>query len=333
MPNPKYTRRARILLPLLVLTLSGCPEPETPAPEPAPERTRTEGVQRLPDGIVGREYVTALPLASAVGAVESEVVSGRLPEGLGLAGIWLRGRPRETGLFELEILVRDEIRQASFGTFVLEVLPPPPDPVRIPRTQRLPPCPVCLPYSEPLRTDGGAPPYAWEITKGELPEGLSLDEGTIAGTVMIPLREATRFTFTAAVTDSLGGTDARRLTLEVTPNPAVLLRLTRPGKSGEDRKTTRLPDAMTSRPYRLELSFSGGVAPLTWSVAEGALPDGITLADGILAGTAEAAGEHEVTLRLEDALEQRAERRFALTVLAPGGQAPAPSPAGCAIRP
>jgi 6-phosphogluconolactonase (cycloisomerase 2 family) len=63
-----------------------------------------------------------------------------------------------------------------------------------------------------------------------------------------------------------------------------------------------LDAATLGRPYQLALQHDGGVGPITWTVAGGALPPGITLSKtGNFGGTPTVAGRATFTLRATDA--------------------------------
>jgi len=67
-------------------------------------------------------------------------------------------------------------------------------------TTALPDATFAAPYAASLEANGGKPPYAWSMTAGELPSGLTLSaDGTLSGT---PLVQGV-FAFTARVTDEL----------------------------------------------------------------------------------------------------------------------------------
>ncbi|HMD72215.1 MAG TPA: tetratricopeptide repeat protein, partial [Bryobacteraceae bacterium] len=68
-------------------------------------------------------------------------------------------------------------------------------------------------YAQTLRTSGGSSPVSWVVTRGALPNGLSLDRqtGRIEGT---PAARGT-FTFVAQASDSRGHTAQRTFTLTV----------------------------------------------------------------------------------------------------------------------
>lgn len=74
-------------------------------------------------------------------------------------------------------------------------------------------------YIAPLSVHGGKPncyppPYSWSIGAGELPAGLNLSGGAIAG---IPSQEETK-DFTVVVTDSQGDENARNFSIKINPS-------------------------------------------------------------------------------------------------------------------
>lgn len=68
------------------------------------------------------------------------------------------------------------------------------------------------PYIATVVGDGGVLPYAWSITVGALPSGLVIDDvtGEISGT---SADSADTYPFTVLLTDALGDTVVRDLTL------------------------------------------------------------------------------------------------------------------------
>ena len=65
------------------------------------------------------------------------------------------------------------------------------------------------------------------------------------------------------VKDATGATDTRTYRLLVHPAPVV--------------STTALPAATTGTPYGFQLESNGGKAPARWTLANGALPAGLSL--------------------------------------------------------
>jgi hypothetical protein len=73
---------------------------------------------------------------------------------------------------------------------------------------------VGVPYQDTLRAQGGMPPYVWEITAGELPEGLSLEP--LTGVISGAPSAAESQVFTVEVRDALDDTDSRELSITTT---------------------------------------------------------------------------------------------------------------------
>ena len=79
--------------------------------------------------------------------------------------------------------------------------------------------------------------------------------------------------------------------------------------------TTSLPAGTVGRPYTATLAGQGGAGPLSWSVASGAPPAGLTLSTaGLLAGTPKASGPSTFTLTVTDAGGRASSSPFAVAV-------------------
>ena len=104
-------------------------------------------------------------------------------------------------------------------------------------TSALPNAEVNASYSETLQASGGSPPYAWSVSAGMLPAGLTLSAaGTVSGT---PTATETQV-FTVTVTDDQGQQDDAQLSLSVV-DPAP------PGNSSLDGYSSA--SALTSLSY------------------------------------------------------------------------------------
>ncbi len=70
--------------------------------------------------------------------------------------------------------------------------------------------------------------------------------------------------------------------------------------------TSSLPSGTYGEAYSQQLEASNGLAPYTWDVSNGALPDGLSLSpSGLLSGTPTAAGtSDQITFRVTDAQDQ-----------------------------
>jgi Putative Ig domain len=159
-------------------------------------------------------------------------------------------------------------------------------------------------YSGLLAATGGTAPYAWSITSGALPTGLSLgaSTGAIAG---VPGPTGT-FVFTAQVKDSSSTpqTASAQASLVVTASLLIV--------------TTSLPTAQIQTSYSVTLAASGGDPGYTWSVSAGSLPAGLSLnaSTGVVSGTPTAAGTSAFTVRVVDSSSppQAASEQFSASV-------------------
>lgn len=68
--------------------------------------------------------------------------------------------------------------------------------------------------------------------------------------------------------------------------------------------------------YSLELQVAGGVAPYTWSVVNGQLPDGLILdsSTGLISGTSTTVGTYAFTVQVQDFTGGIAVKDFAISV-------------------
>lgn len=66
-------------------------------------------------------------------------------------------------------------------------------------------------------------------------------------------------------------------------------------------RTTSLPDGVVNAPYNATLESQGGTGAVSWSIAAGSLPAGLTLnSTGTISGTATAAGISTITVTVTD---------------------------------
>lgn len=129
------------------------------------------------------------------------------------------------------------------------------------------------PYSATITASGGSTPYAWSISSGSLPSGLSLNSstGVISGTPASGTNGTSIFTIKCTGSNALFSTQAITLTID------QALTITSP---------SNLPWSETGATYNQTLTATGGIAPYAWSVISGTFVPGLTLnSDGTITGT------------------------------------------------
>jgi|GEM_PF-2288351 len=142
-------------------------------------------------------------------------------------------------------------------------------------TAALPDGTVNVPYDAVLQAAGGVRPYAWTISGGALPDGITLaTNGTLAGQTAV----AGRYAFMVRVTDGNSQFVERLFALSVADGTPATVRIL----------TAALPDALVGEAYAVMLKASGGMAPYAWEIVDGFLPDGMSLnpSNGVVRGTA-----------------------------------------------
>lgn len=167
-------------------------------------------------------------------------------------------------------------------------------------TASLPSGVVGTAYSQTLAATGGVTPYAWSVSTGTLPAGLSLVAGTgaISGT---PTTAGTS-TFTVKVTDSASDSATQSLSITINATLAVT--------------TTSMPDGTVGTAYAQSLAATGGVTPYTWSISTGTVPAGLSLAasTGAISGTPTTAGTFAFTVKVSDSASHTATQNLSLIV-------------------
>ena len=183
---------------------------------------------------------------------------------------------------------------AATMTFTVGALPP-----AVATASPLPTGTVGLAYSQTLAATGGVPPYAWAVTTGSLPAGLTLSGGGVLSGTAAAAGTAS-FTVQATGANAAAVTKAFSLTTVLTP-PVIT--------------TTALAAGTAGLPYSQTLAAAGGTTPYTWTVTAGSLPAGLTLnSGGVISGTATAAGATGFTIQVTGANAMSSTKTFSLTV-------------------
>lgn len=241
----------------------------------------------LPNGAVGTSYSATVVADGGAPPYGWAVVLGSLPPGLGLLNGSISGTPTTAGSYSFTIQASDSgtpNHQLTAQAFSITI-----SPSLVILTTAIPNGAVGTPYSASLAADKGLRPYAWSVSAGSLPPGLSLDAstGTIAGTPTT----AGNYSFTARVSDSSTPPQSVTANFRTTINSTILI------------TTASLPGATAGKPYSAGLTAEGGKLPYTWSISGGSLPPGLSLnaATGAISGTPSNAGTSGFTVKVSDA--------------------------------
>ena len=274
----------------------------------------------LPSGTIGTPYNSGLTANGGKPPYTWSVTTGSLPAGLNLAPSGgITGTPTSSGSSNFTIQVKDSNGNASsqnyttssfeaFKSFSIVIN----DPLAV-TTNSLPLGNVGSAYGQTLTATGGGSLYTWSIISGSLPAGLTLtaSTGVISGT---PTTVETA-NFTVQVTDA-NTTASKALSISII-NPLSIT-------------TTTLPFALTGTVFNQNLSAAGGLAPYTWAITAGALPDGLSLnsATGVISGTPTTVGTANFTVQATDANNATITLPFSINIHAPLVVTPVTPPFG-----
>lgn len=212
----------------------------------------------------------------------------------------IRGVPTTAGTYSIFVKLQDSTGLEVGADFVIEVLD---DVPLLAITQAALPEGVvgvdyCAGGPVVLQAAGGAPPYSWSIVRGRVP-GLSLQaDGELCGEPTT----AGRHTIEVVVTDTMGTAANASLTVVVTVQGGLRI------------SDDTLPDAIVGQSYSTTLTAEGGDEPYVWSVADGALPEGLELDGAKITGVAKTAGLVAFTIRVTDATGARIDAALSIQV-------------------
>lgn len=258
----------------------------------------------LPGGTTGAAYSAPLSVRGGQAPYTLALSGGSLPPGISLSATGvLSGTPSSAGVFGFSLRVTDAASpaQSTNAEFSLAITIP----LAI-ATASLPDGTAGAPYDTTVVAQGGTPPYAWAVSGGALPAGLTLDatSGRLSGTPA----QAGAFDVTLAVNDAASGHATARFAIAIAPEPLM-----------PTITTAGLPGAVVGQAYDQSLSAISGAPPYTWSVPSGTLPAGLSLdpATGVLSGTPLSAGTSSITVRVTDTVQGTGSRTFVLLVVEP----------------
>jgi hypothetical protein len=200
------------------------------------------------------------------------------------------------GSVSIPAIVTDQ--QTSIArTFTLTVYS-----VLVVNTSSLPSGTVGSSYAHVATASGGKPPYAFSLSSGSLPPGLTLDP---AGNVYGTPTAAGTYAFSLQASDSLQTSAPQQFSITIV---AALSPLTVATPS-------QLSPGTAGTAYSQTLSATGGSGQYTWTLVGGSLPAGLTLAsNGAIAGTPTTAGTATFSATVRDTLGNSATAGFTVTI-------------------
>lgn len=248
-------------------------------------------------GTVGISFRETLAASGGVPPYLWSVVSGSLPIGLSLssAGV-LSGTPTSARTYAFTIQLTDSNSSTTQLALSLPIIAA----LSVTTAPTLPAGALGVQYSQTLGAVGGTPPYTWSVSSGKFPTGLTLSSsGVIMGT---PTSTGTTI-FTVRVSDSTRTSATQDLTLTVNAPYFITT-------------ATSLFTGIVGSPYSQLLGVTGGIAPYTWFISLGALPDGLTLSPtGTVSGTPSTQGSSNFTVGVTDSMNNSASKSLTITII------------------
>ena len=265
----------------------------------------------LPQGTANQNYSAQLAASGGTGSYTWGLAGGSpaLPTGLTLnpANGLISGIPTGTSNQNYTFTVTDQTPPApQTVSKTLQLIIGAAPPALTISTTSLPSGTVTQAYSTTLTATGGTGTKTWDIASGSLPAGLNLSSsGVISGTPATTDTSSPTF----RVRDSGNPQQTATKQLSITINNPAPPTIT----------TTSLPAGSFNQAYSQTLGVSGGIAPLTWGVIAGGLPNGLSLnsSTGTFSGTATATGTFTFTVRVTDAIPQFDDQALSITINPP----------------
>ena len=262
----------------------------------------------IPGFFVG-DVVAGIPVTGGVMPISFSVASGDLPPGLSLnatTGLIAGTIPIAEGNtnYGFSIIVVDASGTSDIKSFTGTIDPG--DSVLKINSTTLASISAGINYSFPMIVTGGTLPYAFSITSGALPEGLTLNtiSGLISGRPTFATA-GTSYSFTVKVADNGGLSTAKTYIGNVDSSSIANMSIV----------TSSIPTPVAGRGYGASLTVSGGTSPYTFTIKSGTLPIGLSLdaAAGSISGTVSLSARNAsylAVIRVTDSNSIVAERTY-----------------------
>jgi hypothetical protein len=240
---------------------------------------------------VGSPYQLSPSVTGAMGSVSWSVPSGSLPAGLTIdpASGQIGGVPIAWGTSTASVQAWDTWQAGRTDTRSATIVVSP-APISV-ATTTLGAATYGQYYQTLLNASGGSGAAVWSIVSGALPQGVTADAaGSISGT---PTATGT-FSVTVKVVDAnWPGHFATAVLSLVVQATAFSISMPPP------------PAGQVGSAYQLAPSATGQIGTVSWSIASGGLPPGVTInaVTGLISGVPTAPGSYTATVRAQDSYD------------------------------
>ncbi|MEO8215575.1 MAG: ice-binding family protein [Acidobacteriota bacterium] len=174
----------------------------------------------LPNGTAGTPYNQVVTASGGTAPYVFSVTAGALPSGLLLNAATgsITGTPLSLGTFNFTLTAADANGCLGSQAYAI-VIAAPGCPAIALSPGTLPPGTAGVAYSQTITASGGTAPYAFSVSAGSLPSGLTVNAstGTIAGTPATP----GIFNFTIRATDLNGCAGERAYSVAIAVMPPI----------------------------------------------------------------------------------------------------------------
>ncbi|MFU1552419.1 putative Ig domain-containing protein [Aeromonas sp. A04] len=263
----------------------------------------------LSNGTIGTSYSATLTASGGTAPYTYAITAGSLPAGLSLntgTGA-ISGTPSASGASNLTVTATDANSATGSQAYTLTI-----------DAQ----APVAGAVSATVAANSSANPISLALSGGAATSvavasaashGTATASGTsITYTPTAGFSGADSFTYTA--TNASGTSGPATVAITVSPPSISLI-------------TTTLSNGTVGTSYSATLTASGGTAPYTYAITDGALPEGLSLnaTRGLISGTPSTASTTDLTITVTDAKGASSLQNFSITISAMEISVPASS--------